>query len=360
MSLANQISVAKDRSWFSHDYVPIDSFATTREGGKIKVIGIGTVRLPVKISPTQTGSSSHGILPLKRVLHAPNIFCNLIGNPIDDCYRISCSSDSHAAGYITDTSGKPAAYFQPFSPLVPLFEVRLSGLPIGPQVGPTPFKPSGLYMLHVIWPSEERKRVEALLAIRNRQFVTSGPLTAFEQAWLRTLYESELNLVCSQGEKIFKDEFRDEGRFILRALAACDGPRQQQAPGTEKLTITEMEGIKAQYGNELPGFSSVGTNIFKPDFKEEGRCLLRAIMSYESKGPRESYLRALSSVTAEEKKWLKTHYGGEFKFLSDYGLKVFNEEDREEGRAIMRSLMHDEEIDADTGEVTELREMLVS
>ena len=43
--------------------------------------------------------------------------------------------------------------------------------------------------------------------------------------------------------------------------------------------------------------------------------------------------------TAAEKEWMKQHYGGEFKFLRAYGLKIYDEEDREEGRQILRSMM---------------------
>lgn len=47
--------------------------------------------------------------------------------------------------------------------------------------------------------------------------------------------------------------------------------------------------------------------------------------------------------TTEEKQWLKKHYGGEFKFLLVQGLSIYDEEDRAEGRAIMRALArHDE------------------
>ncbi|KAK1244156.1 hypothetical protein MKX08_002294 [Trichoderma sp. CBMAI-0020] len=45
--------------------------------------------------------------------------------------------------------------------------------------------------------------------------------------------------------------------------------------------------------------------------------------------------------TTGEKQWLKKHYGGEFKFLMAHELSIYNEEDREEGRAIMRALVRD-------------------
>ncbi|PNP44321.1 hypothetical protein TGAMA5MH_03927 [Trichoderma gamsii] len=47
--------------------------------------------------------------------------------------------------------------------------------------------------------------------------------------------------------------------------------------------------------------------------------------------------------TTEEKQWLKKHYEGEFKFLMAHELSIYNEEDRAEGRAIMRALARDDE-----------------
>ncbi|TFA97824.1 hypothetical protein CCMA1212_010432 [Trichoderma ghanense] len=53
--------------------------------------------------------------------------------------------------------------------------------------------------------------------------------------------------------------------------------------------------------------------------------------------------------TAEEKAWLKKHYGGEFKFLILHNLSIYDEEDRAEGRAIVRSLMKRDEGEDDDG-----------
>ncbi|KAL6790958.1 hypothetical protein J3E68DRAFT_438730 [Trichoderma sp. SZMC 28012] len=55
--------------------------------------------------------------------------------------------------------------------------------------------------------------------------------------------------------------------------------------------------------------------------------------------------------TAEEKAWLKEHYQGEYKFLMSYGLSIFDEEDRAEGRAIVRAMISaDEDDDEDEDE----------
>lgn len=46
--------------------------------------------------------------------------------------------------------------------------------------------------------------------------------------------------------------------------------------------------------------------------------------------------------TTTEKQWLKRHYNDEYHFLRDYGLSIYKDEDREQGRAIARQLMADE------------------
>lgn len=48
---------------------------------------------------------------------------------------------------------------------------------------------------------------------------------------------------------------------------------------------------------------------------------------------------ALTPLTSEETAWLNKHYGGEFHFLNSYGLRITSDDDREEGRRIMRALM---------------------
>jgi hypothetical protein len=44
--------------------------------------------------------------------------------------------------------------------------------------------------------------------------------------------------------------------------------------------------------------------------------------------------------TPEERKFLKDKYGGQYKFLRQHGLSIQKDEDREQGRAILRSVMH--------------------
>ena len=47
-------------------------------------------------------------------------------------------------------------------------------------------------------------------------------------------------------------------------------------------------------------------------------------------------------LTTEEKMWLKKHYGNEFRFLRNFGLSIYKEEDREYGRTLLRAFMEEE------------------
>lgn len=47
--------------------------------------------------------------------------------------------------------------------------------------------------------------------------------------------------------------------------------------------------------------------------------------------------------TEKEKGWLKRFWGGEFEFLAAYGLSIYDEEDRDEGRSIVRAMMSKDE-----------------
>lgn len=46
--------------------------------------------------------------------------------------------------------------------------------------------------------------------------------------------------------------------------------------------------------------------------------------------------------TKQEKAWLKIHYGSEWNFLRAYGLSIYDDEEREEGRRVVRGIMAEE------------------
>jgi hypothetical protein len=47
--------------------------------------------------------------------------------------------------------------------------------------------------------------------------------------------------------------------------------------------------------------------------------------------------------STDEKAWLKKNYGGEYRFLRTLGLSIYKEEDRTEGRSIVRSWMAEDD-----------------
>ncbi|KAK4445054.1 hypothetical protein QBC34DRAFT_441962 [Podospora aff. communis PSN243] len=59
----------------------------------------------------------------------------------------------------------------------------------------------------------------------------------------------------------------------------------------------------------------------------------------KSKMPTGYKMADTSTLTPEEEQWVKDHWGSEHHFLQAYGLNIYKEEDREEGRAMTRGLM---------------------
>ena len=162
------------------------------------------------------------------MLHAPNLLCNIIGWPILDDYDVSTSfSDGpQASGFITSLSdGRSIAYFKPWGGDVRFLEVQLSGPPVGPKVGPSPFNSSEKYWLRVFWPDSERERVASLVAARPVRGAAAGSLTSAERAWLKKHYGNEFKLLRDYGLSIYKEQDREEGRAIVRAMMSNDSDK---------------------------------------------------------------------------------------------------------------------------------------
>ncbi|KAH7114850.1 hypothetical protein EDB81DRAFT_295166 [Dactylonectria macrodidyma] len=301
-SSGSNIHLAKDRSWFGDDYTPFDSFIKNTAVSETTVVGIGTVNLPTKISPNKTGPRSHGTLRLKNVLHAPGIICNIIGRPILNDYNVVTRGTS---GTITNLSdSRPVAYFKPETEGVRLFEVRLSGPPVGPKVGPSPFDPSTTYFIRASWPDSERERFAALQASRSRQSRAAAnvPLAPSEKAWLKKHFESEFKFLQVHGLSIYKEEDREEGRTILRAIMSNG---EDEAPSDDEFDDFDPEAHFADHHFSLA-----------------------------------------------ELDWINSGYGNSRDFMACFGLKFFNEEDCDEARAIARAMVAEDEDDDDDSDAS--------
>jgi hypothetical protein len=198
--------------------------------GSLRVVGIGTVELPVKRSPRATGLGAHGILRLHNVLHIPALICNVIGRPIDKEYLVCLApvSPNHR-GTISDKQGTKFAYFDPCAKLC---QVRLSGPPIGPRVGPKPFDPSKAFFINVVWPDSEREKWKAWQERQASQASRTGSLSDKEKKWLKEHYKGEYYFLRSHGLSIYKIEDREEGRRILRIMMTDESDDEESVPST--------------------------------------------------------------------------------------------------------------------------------
>ncbi|KAH7109127.1 hypothetical protein EDB81DRAFT_863335 [Dactylonectria macrodidyma] len=233
----------KDRSWFGADYTPLNSTVGHLMGGiQTPVVGIGTVGLPVKRSPRATG------------------ICNVIGSPILDEYDIHTgSSVQNTKGTIIDKQGRTVAYFDPHGKF---FQVRFSGPPVGPRVGPMPFDPSAMYWMNVRWADGEREKWEASRAGQDLQ----------PAEWLKKHWGSEFRFLASDGLNINKEEDREEGRSILRAILA----------GSEDSDDSDDSDICRDYPNDDRPEGQLadyfGLKFYKTEDCEEAKSIVSSMM----------------------------------------------------------------------------------
>ncbi|PKY03795.1 hypothetical protein P168DRAFT_305119 [Aspergillus campestris IBT 28561] len=275
----HRTNIAKDRCWFTDDYTPFVSYIEDGMLQNLKSIGFGSVDIPTKTAPTRRGPSSHGTLHLEDVLHVPAAFCNIIGEPIVGKYIIGMEFSKNRAGSITShPDGRAVAYFKPLTPHTPLPELRLTGPPIGPVVGPSPFDPSERPNVLARWPESERQRFAV--------WYTSGKQAARQK-----------------GPRV---------RFASQIASSEKAPSQKVTSQEDSSQKTTSE--KAPHRQGSP--------------EEASRQVQGA---------------AVGPLTEEETAWMKMHYGSEFRFLILCHLRVYNEGDRQEGRAILRALIAEDE-----------------
>lgn len=204
-------SIAKDRSWFGADYKPISSALTSGA----TVIGLGTVNLPVKTTP-EARHREHGTMTLRDVLHVPSALCNIIGTPLFQDYKVRLETGPGSNGSISRSDGAPVAHF---TPRCGLCEVRLSGPPVGPRVGPSPFKPGIKYMINTGWPETER---EKWLRAPAASVSGDAPQKSFypyeeEEEWLQRRFGIRHKILMERhGLSMDKEKDREVGLHIIR------------------------------------------------------------------------------------------------------------------------------------------------
>jgi hypothetical protein len=87
--------------------------------------------------------------------------------------------------------------------------------------------------------------------------------------------------------------------------------------------------------------TTVGPSVGNLEFELGVSYMIHAFWPAEERQRFESTI----SFTPAEKAWVKKHFGNEFKFLQPYGLSIYKDGDREEARAIVQTLMRNDDSD---------------
>lgn len=156
---------------------------------------------------------------------------------------------------IEDSHGRSVAYFDPKKPF---YQVKLSGPPVGPAVGPSALR-DGVFMLDFRWFESEQARWETykqshgdpLSVVQSKKETVkdqpkkstvqeqpkndkiqhpqpSAPYTTYEKQWLKVHYGNEYHFLQVYGLSIFKDEDREKGRAMVRQFMAEEGPEGKE------------------------------------------------------------------------------------------------------------------------------------
>ena len=149
-------------------------------------------------------------------------------------------------------------------------------------------------------PSTERKAVDSKASSTEPSQIqnTNGPLTQVEKKWLKDNYGGEFHFLREHGLSIYKEEDREEGRTIVRAMMQEDDEEEDD----------DDDGDSFERELEQDPTSHLADYHF----------------------------------SAKELEWIKKNYGHSGNFLLSYGLKPFDDEDCREGKSIVQSLMEDE------------------
>jgi hypothetical protein len=186
-------------------------------GERLEVAGIGDVELPVHLHPERSGPNAHGKFRLRNVVHVPGSLCNIVGGPSDDDYagmQFGGLGDSGKNGQLTGSGGRRLAYLHRSGGF---FIIKLSAPPIGPVVGESPFREGGGYLIHAFWPESEHARwAEA------QEAAPAARYTAEERNWLQRNWGGEFHFLGAHGLSIYKEDDREEGRRIVRAMMRQD------------------------------------------------------------------------------------------------------------------------------------------
>jgi len=177
----------------------------------------------VRRFPDSSGPESHGKLYLENVLHVPGIVCNIIGYPGFESFGVNMSFGQDQRGSAGEMNDRETGQWLANLVHKKFIILDLSPPPHGPVVGPSRFEPDTAYLISVFWPDSEREKWKDAITLAQPAATTEPEgFTTQEKDWLKKNYGNEFKFLQMYGLRIYKDDDREEGRRIVRALMAMD------------------------------------------------------------------------------------------------------------------------------------------
>lgn len=300
ISTTSNAHVANDRAWFSA-YMPFRTKIATALGAEpsVDIHGIGTVILPTR---TYLGGKPHkpsGQITLHHVLHAPSASVNIYAMQRED---LTINFGGGAVTPITKGSSNKVLGLVVCSNL---FRLWLKGQ----SQNQSSLNPNAMHYFHALWPSSEVARFNDHVTDLNRQRELKAnqadPLTQEEKQFLAKHYGGEFKFLMTHGLNIHKEEDREEGRRILRAVMA--GSEDEAEHSDDDQESIESDDFQAEI--ERDPASHVADYKFTPDQLD----------------------------------WLKIHYKHSGNSMRCYGLKPWDDDDCDEAISIVKAFIEDED-----------------
>jgi hypothetical protein len=331
LSNNSNVHTAVDRGWFT-SYTPFKTHLVDSvfDGPPTPVHGIGNVTIQALKDKVDKGTQSQRTITLTNVLHTPGSICNILGRP----FLVESKGEmSYGDGILSEPNGSVIVQFESTrqqSPQLPGIPQMAGLLRLKPCTGPNMTfaeskvaEPNTAYVIRATWPDSERAKYEnhckaaiaaAKLPATHATAASTAsaasaapvatasapPLNAEEKDWLKhkSGFGDEFQFLRAHGLSIYKEEDREEGRRIIRAFKVRDDGEEDE------------EEEKDEEGED-----------------EE----------WDPTGHQADY-----AFTHEELEFMENGWGTSENFLFSYGLKFYNDEDLEEGKAIARAMMVNE------------------
>jgi len=191
------------------------------------------------------------------------------------------------------------------------------------------------------------------------------PYTAAEKQWLEARWDHEYVFLRRYRLSNQKQEDRQEGRRILRALMTDENELSEKSLAIPlKYTVAERQWLVKYWGGEYNFLKCHGFDSSIIQQTESGRRKAREMIKAQS----ELHTQLLQSktstqkdesggsetpppYTAAEKQWLEARHGNELRFLSLIQLSLCKKADREEGRRILRALINKDKVREEIREI---------